>query len=198
MKAAFIETTGSPDVIRYGDLPRPPPQAGEVLVRVAAVAVNPIDLYIRAGTVQMPLPKPFIIGCDLAGTVEEVGPGAVRFKKGDRVWGSNQGLLGRQGTFAEYAAVQENWLYSTPAGVEDARAAATALVGITAHLGLFRDAKLQPKETVFVNGGTGGVGSMVVQRTKAIGGKVVTTVGTPEKADLCRHWGADCVLNYKT
>src|SRR5437588_3763077 len=98
MKAAYIETTGGPEVIRYGDLPRPTPGAGEVLVRVAAVAVNPIDLYIRAGTAPMPLPRPFIIGCDLAGTVEEVGPGAVRFKKGERVWGSNQGLLGRQGT----------------------------------------------------------------------------------------------------
>ncbi len=198
MKAAFIETTGSPDVIQYGDLPRPVPQAGDVLVRVGAVAVIPIDTFIRAGTAPMPLPRPFVIGCDLAGTVEEVGPGAVRFKKGDRVWGSNQGLLGRQGTFAEYAAVQENWLYPTPVGVEDARAAATALVGITAHLGLFRDAKLQPNDTVFVNGGTGGVGSMVVQMTKAIGGKVITTVGSAEKADLCRHWGADCVLDYKT
>src|SRR5712692_9177362 len=166
MKAAFIETTGSPDVIRYGDLPRPPPQAGEVLVRVAAVAVNPIDLYIRSGLVQMPVSKPFIIGCDLAGTVEEVGPQAVRFKQGDRVWGSNQGVLGRQGTFAEYAAVQENWLYPTPPNVDDQAVAAVALVGITAHLGLFRDAKLQPNETVFVNGGTGGVGSIVVQMTK--------------------------------
>jgi NADPH2:quinone reductase len=198
MKAAFIESTGSPDVIRFGDLPRPTLQASEVLVRVAAVAVNPIDLYIRSGLVQMPLPKPFIIGCDLAGTVEEVGPQAVRFKKGDRVWGSNQGQLGRQGTFAEYAAVQENWLYPTPPGVEDVQAAATALVGITAHLGLFRDARLQPGETAFVNGGTGGVGSMVVQMTKAVGGKVITTVGSPHKAELCRQWGADCVLNYKT
>ena len=74
MKAAFIETTGSPDVIRYGDLPRPEPQEGEVLVRVGAVSVNPVDTYIRSGMVSMPLPKPFIIGCDLAGTVEAVGP----------------------------------------------------------------------------------------------------------------------------
>jgi NADPH2:quinone reductase len=198
MKAAFIETTGGPDVIRYGDLPRPVPAAGEVLVRVGAVAVNPIDLYIRSGMVQMPLPKPFVLGCDLAGTVEEVGPSAVRFKKGDRVWGSNQGLLGRQGTFAEYAAVQENWLYPTPANVDDKDVAAVALVAITAHLGLFRYGGLQPNETVFVNGGTGGVGSMVVQMTKAIGGKVVTTVGSPDKAEQCRRWGADCVLNYKT
>jgi NADPH2:quinone reductase len=198
MNAAFIETTGSPDVIRVGELPTPKPGQGEVLVRVGASSLNPIDLYIRAGTVAMPLPKPFIPGCDLAGTVEAVGPGARRFKAGDRVWGSNQGLLGRQGTLAEYVAANEDWLYSTPPGVSDTQAAAAALVGITAHLGLFRDCKLQPGETTFVNGGTGGVGSMVVQMTKAIGGKVVTTVGSAEKVELCRRWGADCVLNYKT
>src|SRR5438067_2182309 len=138
MKAAYIETTGTPDMIRFGDLPKPTPKSGEVLVRVGAVSVNPIDLYIRAGTVAMPLPKPFIIGCDLAGTVEAVGPGATRFKVGDRVWGSNQGLLGRQGAFAEYAAVDEHWLYLTPSNVTDEQAAACALVGITAHLRLFR------------------------------------------------------------
>jgi NADPH2:quinone reductase len=185
-------------VIRYGDLPRPTPQEGEVLVRVGAVAVNPIDLYIRAGAVAMPLPRPFIIGCDLAGAVEAVGPRANRYRAGDRVWGSNQGLLGRQGTFAEYAAVGEEWLYPTPPAVSDAQAAAGALVGITAHLGLFRDARLQAGETVFVNGGTGGVGSMVVQMAKAIGAHVITTVGSAEKAELCRRRGADCVLNYKT
>jgi NADPH:quinone reductase len=167
MKAAYIEATGPPEVIRYGDLPRPSPKEGEVLVRVGAV--NPIDLYIRAGTVAMPLPKPFILGCDLAGTVEAVGPDAKRFNVGDRVWGSNQGLLGRQGTFAEYACVLEDWLYPTPPSVPDEQAAAVALVGITAHLGLFRCADLQPGETVFVNGGTGGVGSMVLQMGKALG-----------------------------
>jgi NADPH2:quinone reductase len=198
MKAAYIETTGAPDVIQYGDLPTPAPKEGEVLVRVVAVALNPIDTYIRAGTAKMPLIYPFVVGCDLAGTVEAVGPKAVRFKPGDRVWGSNQGLLGRQGTFAEYAAVHEDYLYATPASVADEQAAAGALVGITAHLGLFRDAKLKAGETVFVNGGTGGVGSMVVQMAKASGARAVTTVGSPEKAELCRSWGADCVLNYKT
>src|SRR5436190_3631988 len=143
MKAAFIETTGTPDMIRYGDLPRPVPKAGEVLVKVGASAVNPIDLYIRAGTVAMPLPKPFIPGCDLAGTIVEVGPDVKRFKGGERVWGSNQGLLGGQGTLAEFAAVHESWLYSTPTNVSDEQAAAAALVGSTAHLGLFRDAHLQ-------------------------------------------------------
>jgi NADPH2:quinone reductase len=198
MKAAFIETTGLPDVIRYGDLPQPVPKEGEVLVQVAEVAVNPVDTYIRSGAVAMPIPKPFIIGCDLAGTVTAVGPNAKRFKPGDRVWGSNQGLLGRQGTFAEFAAVHEDWLYPTPAVVSDQQAAAGALVGLAAHLGLFRDAKLQTGETAFVNGGTGGVGAMVVQMAKAIGAKAIATVGSEEKAKICRSWGVDCVINYKT
>src|SRR6267143_778642 len=117
MKAAYYEKTGGPEVIRHGDLPRPTPKEGEVLVRVGAAALNPIDTYIRSGLVPMPLPKPFIPGCDLAGTVTAVGPSVRRFKPGDRVWGSNQGLLGRQGTFAEYASVAEDLLYPTPAGV---------------------------------------------------------------------------------
>jgi NADPH2:quinone reductase len=198
MKAAYFTATGGPEVIQYGDLPTPKPGRGEVLVRVGAAALNPIDIYIRSGAVAMPLPKPFIPGCDLAGTVEAVGPDIKRFKPGDRVWGSNQGVLGRQGTFAEYASVAEDWLYPTPAGVSDQDAAAVALVGITAHLGLFRCAQLKEKETVFVNGGTGGVGAMVVQMAKAVKARVITTVGSAEKAALCRQWGADCVLNYKT
>src|SRR5262245_24813614 len=197
MKAAFIETTGNPDVIRVGDLPTPSAGPGEVLVRVKAAALNPIDLYIRSGAVPMQLPKPFVVGCDLAGTVESAGPGAKRFRPGDRVWGTNQGLLGRQGTCAEYAAVHEDWLYPTPEGVEDATAAAGALVSITAYLGLFRDARLQPGEWVFVNGGTGGVGSTVVQQARAVGARVITTVGSAEKAAVSKKWGADGVLNYK-
>lgn len=198
MKAAYIERTGPAESIVYGDLPKPDPQPTEVLVKVGAVAVNPIDTYIRGGAVAMPLTLPFIIGCDLAGTVEAVGQDVTRFRPGDRVWGSNQGLLGRQGTFAEYAAVDECWLYPTSDGVRDDEAAATALVGITAHLGLVRDVKLRPGEVLFVNGGTGGVGSMVLQMTKALGGQVITTAGTDEKVALCRQLGADLSLNYKT
>jgi NADPH2:quinone reductase len=198
MKAAFLETTGAPEVIRYGDLPTPTPQAGEILIKVGAAALNPIDLYIRSGLVSMPLPKPFISGCDVAGTVTAVGPGVKNFKAGVRVWGSNQGLLGRQGTSAEFVCASEDWFYPTPTGVSDQEAAAVALTGITAHVGLFRCARLQAGETVFVNGGTGGVGSMVVQLAKAVGAKVITTVGSPDKAALCQSWGADCVLNYKT
>ena len=105
MKAAFIERTGPPEVIRVGDLPDPVAGPGQALVRVRACAVNPIDTYVRAGTVAMPLPMPFVVGCDLAGEVVAVGPRADGVKVGDRVWASNQGLLGRQGCFSEVAAV---------------------------------------------------------------------------------------------
>jgi NADPH2:quinone reductase len=198
MKAAYIERTGSPDVITYGDLPTPAPGPREVLVRVRAVAVNPIDTYIRSGLVPAKLSFPFIVGCDLAGTVEAVGAEVTKFKPGDRVWGSNQGLMGRQGTFAELAAVDEKWLYPTPEEVSDKDAAAVALVGITAYLGTVRDAKLQPGETLFVHGGSGGVGSMVIQIAKAIGARVIATAGSDEKADLCRQLGADEVIRYKS
>ena len=200
MKAAFIDSPGkSRPPIRYeSDLPTPEPRDGEVRVRVLAAALNPIDVYIRSGAVAMPLPKPFISGCDLAGVVDSVGPRASRFHVGDRVWGSNQGLHGRQGTSAEFVCTSEDWLYPLPAGVSEQAAAAGALTGITAHLGLFRAANLQAGEIVFVNGGTGGIGSMVVQMAKAVGAKVITTVGSSAKAELCKQWGADCVLNYKT
>lgn len=198
MKAAYIGQPGPPENIIYGDLPAPQAQGSHVLVRVKAVAVNPIDTYIRSGTVKMPIPTPFIIGCDLAGEVVECGPDARRFQPGQRVWCSNQGLLGRQGTFAELAVVDEEWLYPTPDGVDDEQAAACALVGITAHLGLFHRALLQPGETVFVHGGTGGVGSMVVQMAKAAGARVATTGGSSEKVEACRALGADLAVNYKT
>ncbi|HVX64880.1 MAG TPA: NADPH:quinone reductase [Pirellulales bacterium] len=198
MKAAYIEQVGPPENIVYGDLPEPEPTAGQVLVRVKAAAVNPIDTYIRSGAVKMELPRPFVVGCDLAGVVEKCGPEARRFKPGQRVWGSNQGLMGRQGTFAEFAAVDEHWLYPTPDGVGDEQAAAGALVGITSHLGLFRCAKLAPGEVLFVNGGTGGVGSTVVQMAKAVGARAITTAGSAEKVEVCRALGADLAVNYKT
>jgi NADPH2:quinone reductase len=198
MKAAYIDQPGPPESIRYGDLPVPQPTAAQALVKVAAVAVNPVDTYIRSGAIPLSLPKPFIVGCDLAGTVEAVGPDVTWLKPGDRVWGSNQGLLGRQGTFAEYVAVDEQWLYRTPDHVADQDAAAIALVAITAHLGVFRDAKLRPGETLFVHGGSGGVGSCVVQMAKIAGARVITTAGSDQKAELCRALGADLVIPYKT
>ncbi len=197
MRAAFIEQTGPPEAIRVGDLPKPEPGPGQVLVRVGATALNPIDLYVRSGLIAMPMAFPYIIGCDLAGTVEAVGPGEGRFQVGDRVWGSNQGLLGRPGVTAEYAAVDEAWLYPTPASLADTDAAALALVGITAHMGLFQKGRLASGETVYVAGGSGGVGSVVVQMAKAAGARVITSAGSPEKVEFCRGLGADVALNYK-
>jgi NADPH2:quinone reductase len=198
MKAAYFENTGAPDVIKVSDVPTPEPKAGQIRVKVLAAAINPIDTYIRSGAAPMALPKPAITGTDFAGVVDAVGPGATRFKKGDRVWGSNQGLLGRQGTCAEFVCVDEVWAYPSPGNVTDEQAAAAALVGITAHLGLFHRAKLQSGELVFVNGGTGGVGSMVVQMAKATGARVITTVGTDSKSGQARKLGADHMINYKT
>ncbi len=197
MKAAFIEKPGPAENIIYGNQPKPKPADNQVLVKVKAVAVNPVDTYIRAGMYPMDLPQPFIVGCDLAGVVEATGAAVTKFRKGDRVWGSNQGLLGRQGTFAEYAAVDECWLYPTPEEVSDQDAAAAALVGITAHLGLFRDAQLKAGENLFINGGTGGVGSCVIQMARAIGARVFTTAGSREKVQICRQLGATMAVNYK-
>ena len=197
MKAAYIEKTGPPENIIFGDQPMPEASEAQVVVQVAAVAVNPIDTYIRAGRVDLELPLPFIVGCDLAGTVEAIGPKVERFKVGDRVWGTNQGLLGRQGTFAEYVAVDECWLYPLPSGVNEKTAAGGALVAVTAHLGLFRDAKLTAGETIFVHGGSGGIGSTVVQMAKAVGAKVLTSGGSDEKVSKCIQLGADAAFNYK-
>lgn len=199
MKAAYIEKTGPPEVIQVGEIPTPEPGEGQVLVKIGTAALNPIDTYIRNGANYWELPKPFVTGSDLAGTIEKVGPGASRYQVGQRVWGTNQGLVGRQGTFAEYAVVDEHWLYATPENVSDDSAAACALTGVTAHLGLGSDnAALKAGETIFVHGGSGGVGSMVVQMAKAMGATVLATAGSDEKAEICRELGAEHVFNYKT
>ncbi len=197
MKAAFITRTGPPDLIQVGELPDPVPGPRQALVRVRAAAINPIDTYVRSGSVPMPLEFPFVVGCDLAGEVVAVGDDVDRLRPGMRVWGSNQGLLGRQGTCAELVAVDEQWLYPTPDGVTDREAAAAALVSITAHLGLVSHARLQPGETIFVSGGSGGVGSAVVQIARAIGGRVLATAGTAEKRKAVLGCGADVALDYR-
>ncbi len=197
MRAAFITRTGDPGVIECGELPDPVPGPRQVLVRVRAAAINPIDTYVRAGTIAMPLDFPFVVGCDLAGDVVAVGEDVDRLRPGMRVWGSNQGLLGRQGTCAELAAVDEQWLYPTPDGVTDREAAAAALVSITAHLGLVSHARLESGETVFVSGGSGGVGSAVVQIARALGARVIATAGTPEKRKAVLDFGADVAIDYR-
>ena len=198
MKAAFITECGPAQNIQYGEIDKPSVTESQVLVKVGAVSLNPVDTYIRNGANYWELPNPFVVGCDLAGTVEAIGDEVTRFQVGDRVWGTNQGLLGRQGTFAEYCSVDQEWLYGTPDDVSDNDAAACSLVGVTAHLGLFRDARIQAGETIFVHGGTGGVGAMVLQMAKAAGARVIATAGSEEKTERCRQLGADVVINYKT
>lgn len=198
MRAAYIEAVGPAESIQTGDLPERPPGAGQVRVRVGASAINPIDLYIRAGTIAAPLSFPFVVNSDLAGTVESVGPGAGRFTVGDRVWGSNQGMLGRQGTASELAVVDEDWLYPTPEKLSDVEAASFALTGITAHLGLFQHGRLASGDVLYVSGGSGGVGSLVIQMAKAVGARVATTAGSEEHLKLCRELGADLAINYRS
>ena len=198
MKAAYITQTGTPDVITYGDLPTPKPTRRQCLIKVAAVDVNPIDVYVRSGAIPAKLSFPFILGRDLAGTVVEAGAGVKDFKVGDRVWATSQGSDGRPGTFAEFAAVDHRWLHPIPEGVSDEDIVALSLVGVTAQLGLVRNANLKAGEILFVNGGSGGVGSCVVQMAKILGARVITTAGSDEKVAACRDLGADLAINYKT
>ena len=114
MKAAYINQTGPPDVIIYGDLPAPETGPSQCLIKVVAVDVNPIDIYIRSGMIPAKLSFPYVLGRDLAGTVARTGANVKNFKPGDRVWASNQGSDGRPGTFAEMAAVDECWLHPIP------------------------------------------------------------------------------------
>jgi len=198
MKAAYINETGPPSVIQFSELPTPKPNSGQCLIKVGAVDVNPIDVYVRSGMIPAKLTFPFVLGRDVAGTVVEAGSRVTRFKAGDRVWASNQGTEDRPGTFAEFTVVDECWLNSIPNGVSDEDVAAVSLVGLTAHLGLVQHAKLSPGEILFVNGGSGGIGSSVVQIAKILGARVIATAGTDEKVRACRAFGADLALNYKT
>jgi NADPH2:quinone reductase len=197
MKAAYINQTGPPEVIIYGDLPDPEPGPSQCLIKVGAVDVNPIDIYIRAGLIPARLSFPYIIGRDLAGSVVKCGASVTKYRPGNRVWASGQGVADRPGTFAELVAVDEAWLHPTPDHVSDEEIVALSLVAITAHIGLVRKSRLQPGEILFVNGGSGGVGSSVVQIAKALGAKVITTAGSDEKVQRCRDLGADLAINYK-
>lgn len=198
MKAAYINEVGGPDKIIYGDLPDPKPGPGQCLIKVTAVDVNPIDLYVRSGAIPAKLNFPYILGRDLAGVVQATGRNVKNFKPGDRVWCMGQGSDGRPGTFAELAAVDEIWLHKIPENVRDEDIVALSLVGVTAHVGLVSRAKVQAGDILFVNGGTGGVGSSVVQVAKNLGARVITTAGSDDKVARARELGADCVINYKT
>ena len=197
MRAAFITGVGPPAAIRCDELPDPVPGPRQALVRVRAAGVNPIDTAIRSGAVAMPLPFPYVVGADLAGEVVAVGAEVDRLRPGMRVWGSNQGILGRQGTTAEFAVVEDRWLYETPAGITDRQAAAAALVSITAHLGLIGRAGLRPGETIYVNGASGGVGSAVVQIARILGARVLGSAGSEAKRAALLRLGAEAAFDYR-
>jgi NADPH:quinone reductase-like Zn-dependent oxidoreductase len=198
MKAAFIRRTGPPDVIEFDDLPVPAPGPNDVLVRLHAAAVDPVDTYIRQGLVAMDLTFPFIVGRDLAGTVEAVGSAVRGFAVGDRAWCNNQGIDGRQGSFAEFSAVAEDLLYPLPASVGFEDMMALAHAGLTACLGIERMGGLAPGQVVYVNGGAGNVGRALVQVATGLGARVIATAGTPAGRDTCRADGAIAALDYRS
>lgn len=198
MKAACIDHTGPPEVIQYRQLDDPAPGPGEVLLRMEAASVNPIDCYARSGMIATSHPVPWIPGRDIAGTIVAAGPGVQQFAVGDRVWATNQGFGGRQGTNAELCVVEERWLCSLPRAVAAETAAAAALVGVTAHLGLVQRIGLRSGETLLIRGSGGSVGDMVMQMAIALGARVIALAGNDDKAARARELGAVAAINYRT
>jgi NADPH2:quinone reductase len=197
MKAAYIRDRGPWSNIQYGDLPKPIIQDNQVLVKVVQVVVDPVDTYIRSGQYRLDLPMPYIIGRDMWGIVEGVGKQVKLFKVGDQVWCNNQGFYGRQGTFAEYLAIDENLLYHLPAGVPGIEAVSICHSALTAYMGLIKKGRLKSNETIFINGGAGNVGSAVIQMAHTLQAHIIATAGSEEKIKWCRELGAEHVINYK-
>ncbi|GAB3483451.1 alcohol dehydrogenase catalytic domain-containing protein [Nocardiopsis coralliicola] len=189
MHAAYIERLGSAESIRYGRLDAPVPGRHAVLVDVTATAVNPVDTLVRSGAFRTPVPFPFVIGRDLAGTVSAVGSGVRGFAVGDAVWCNSLGHGGRQGAAAEQAVVPVDRLYRLPEAVSPAEMAALAHPGATAQLALFRHGRLRPGETVVVVGAGGSVGGALV-RTAADAGARVVAVAAARDAGYCGLAGA--------
>ena len=173
MKAAVLETHG---VLKLTEIAQPVPLSGEVLVRIKASGVNPLDLKIKAGqAAHARHPLPAVLGIDLAGVVEAVGPGVTAFHVGDEVYGMTGGVGGVPGSLAEYAAVDARLLAPKPANLSMVEAAALPLVFITAWEGLVDRVKLEAGKTVLVLGGAGGVGHMAIQIAVARGARVFAT-----------------------
>ena len=162
MKAVFIRRCGGNEVLEYGDLPKPTPGRGEVLVRVRAAAVNPRDWMVRSGTYpfQFTVPRfPVILGGDFAGEVAALGDGVNDFALGERVYGM-QRAFGGFGAFAQYVVARQDLLARIPPVLDFEHAAAVPLASLTAWTGLHRDARLRSGQKVLVNGAAGGVGSL--------------------------------------
>jgi NADPH:quinone reductase len=188
MQAAVLDSPGA--AFRVAGIPRPHPKPGQVLVRIKASAVNPLDTKIRAGqAAHARQPLPAILGIDLAGVVEAVGDGVAAFRQGDEVFGMTGGVGGLQGSLAEYAAVDADLLAPKPANLDMRQAAAVPLIFITAWEGLVDRAAVHSGQKVLVHGGAGGVGHIAIQVARAFGAEVFAT-GSSASTALIEGVGA--------
>lgn len=195
MRALFINTYESEFVST--EIEKPTPKKGEVLVKINASGVNPIDNKIRIGVSPYASPVlPAILGTDLAGVIEAIGEGVTQFKVGDEVYGLAGGVLGLQGTLAEYTAVDVDLLAIKPKNLTMKEAAGIPLVVLTAWEGLIDRAKVKKGDKVLVHAGAGGVGHIVVQLAKTLGADVYATV-SKQKEDIVKSYGAT-PIDYKT
>lgn len=197
MKAVRIHEYGGPEVLHYEDAPRPEPGPGEVLIRVHAAGVNPIDWKVRAGFAKERLKykMPFIPGWDLSGVIEAGAPGATRLKVGDEVYSRPD--ISRDGAYAEYVTVREPEVALKPKSIDHLNAAAVPLAALTAWQALFDAAKLSAGQTVLVHGAAGGVGSFAVQFAKLKGACVIGTA-SKKNHEFLRSLGADETIDYNT
>jgi NADPH:quinone reductase-like Zn-dependent oxidoreductase len=197
MKAVRIHNYGGPEILQYEDAPRPQPEAGEVLIRVYAAGVNPIDWNVREGRMKdfWPQKLPLILGWDLSGVVEELGEGVSRFKIGDEVYSVPDPT--RDGAYADYIVVRESELALKPRSLDHIRAAAVPLAALTAWQSLFDHGQLQAGQRVLIHAGSGGVGHFAVQLAKWKGADVFATASAKNQ-DLLRELGADETIDYTT
>lgn len=195
MKAMQLKSFGGVESFELADVPKPVPQAGQVLVRVHATSINPLDYQVRRGDYADLVPLPAITGHDISGVVEEVGPGVTAFVPGDEVWYTPQ-IFDGAGSYAEYHVASESIVGKKPPSLSHLEAASLTLVGGTAWEALVVRAALRVGETILVHGGAGGVGHVAIQVAKAIGARVVTTVREAQ-FEFARSMGADVVIDYE-
>ncbi|GAB7036303.1 MULTISPECIES: NADP-dependent oxidoreductase [Catenuloplanes] len=195
MKAFVVERYGDADTVQARDVPEPAVGDDDVLVRVHAASVNPLDLKIRAGDLKAILPyrAPFVLGNDLAGTVVAVGSRVTRFAVGDEVYARPD--QHRIGAFAELIAMHQDDVAAKPVSLTMTEAASFPLVGLTAWQALVERADLRPGQRVLIHAGAGGVGTVAVQLAKHLGAHVAATA-SGAKAELVRSLGADVVVDY--
>lgn len=198
MQAIYFHTGGDSDVLQYGEMDIPMQcKDSQVLVRLKAIGINPIDLKIRAAPNRFPVTFPVIPGCDGAGIVEAIGGAVNNFKPGDEVYFSQPGFNGRQGSYAEYALVDSALLAHKPQSLSFEQAAAAPLVLITAWEALLDRAHMHSGQTALIHAGAGGVGHVAIQLAKMNSVRVITTVSSDEKANFVKKLGADHVINYR-